>query len=163
MQVVILCGGLGTRLKEGTEFRPKPMVPIGGRPIIWHIMQIYAKYGHKEFFQDLWPGICHCPVVHPQAFHETRILRLDAKKSESLLGWRPVWTTREAVGMTAGWYHDYYCGSILYFTTAFYAPDYEGGIRFNDPKIDIHWPLPVRGVSERDMNHPLISDSFKGI
>jgi dTDP-4-dehydrorhamnose 3,5-epimerase len=52
---------------------------------------------------------------------------------------------------------------VLYFTTAFYAPDYEGGIRFDDPKIDIHWPLPERGVSERDMNHPLISDSFKDI
>jgi len=49
MKVVILCGGLGTRLREETEFRPKPMVPIGGRPILWHIMKIYAHYGHKEF------------------------------------------------------------------------------------------------------------------
>ena len=49
MKVVILCGGLGTRLREETEFRPKPMVPIGGRPILWHIMQIYAHHGHKEF------------------------------------------------------------------------------------------------------------------
>lgn len=53
MQVVILCGGLGTRLKEETEFRPKPMVPIGGRPIIWHIMQIYAKFGHRDFILAL--------------------------------------------------------------------------------------------------------------
>ena len=49
MKVVILCGGLGTRLREETEFRPKPMVPIGGRPILWHIMKIYAHFGHKEF------------------------------------------------------------------------------------------------------------------
>lgn len=49
MKVVILCGGLGTRLREETEFRPKPMVPIGGRPILWHIMKIYAQHGHKEF------------------------------------------------------------------------------------------------------------------
>lgn len=49
MQVVILCGGLGTRLREETEYRPKPMVPIGGRPILWHIMKHYARYGHKEF------------------------------------------------------------------------------------------------------------------
>src|ERR1043166_580929 len=49
MKVVILCGGLGTRLREETEFRPKPMVPIGGRPILWHIMKTYARYGHKEF------------------------------------------------------------------------------------------------------------------
>ena len=47
---------------------------------------------------------------------------------------------------------------VLYFTTAFYAPDCEEGIRFDDPKIGIRWPLPVRGVSERDMQHPLLSD-----
>lgn len=49
MKVVILCGGLGTRLREETEYRPKPMVPIGDRPILWHIMKIYAHYGFKEF------------------------------------------------------------------------------------------------------------------
>jgi glucose-1-phosphate cytidylyltransferase len=49
MKVVILCGGMGTRLREETEFRPKPMVPIGGRPILWHIMKLYAHHGHREF------------------------------------------------------------------------------------------------------------------
>ncbi len=49
MKVVILCGGLGTRLREETEYRPKPMVPIGGRPILWHIMNRYAAYGFHEF------------------------------------------------------------------------------------------------------------------
>jgi glucose-1-phosphate cytidylyltransferase len=49
MKVVILCGGKGTRLREETEFRPKPMVPIGTRPILWHIMKTYAHYGHKDF------------------------------------------------------------------------------------------------------------------
>jgi len=49
MKVVILCGGRGTRLREETEYRPKPMVPIGGRPILWHIMKTYAHYGHREF------------------------------------------------------------------------------------------------------------------
>lgn len=49
MKVVILCGGLGTRLREETEFRPKPMVEIGGKPILWHLMKIYAHYGFKEF------------------------------------------------------------------------------------------------------------------
>ena len=49
MKVVILCGGLGTRLREETEFRPKPMVPVGGRPILWHIMKSFAAQGHKEF------------------------------------------------------------------------------------------------------------------
>lgn len=49
MKVIILCGGKGTRLREETEYRPKPMVPIGGRPILWHIMKTYAHYGHKDF------------------------------------------------------------------------------------------------------------------
>lgn len=49
MKVVILCGGKGTRLREETEYRPKPMVPIGNRPILWHIMKIYAAQGFKEF------------------------------------------------------------------------------------------------------------------
>ena len=49
MKVVILCGGLGTRLREETEFRPKPMVKIGERPILWHIMKIYAYYGLNDF------------------------------------------------------------------------------------------------------------------
>ena len=49
MKVVILCGGKGTRLKEETEFRPKPMLPIGPRPILWHIMKTYACHGHTEF------------------------------------------------------------------------------------------------------------------
>lgn len=49
MKVAILCGGMGTRLREETEFRPKPMVHIGNRPILWHIMKIYSHYGFKEF------------------------------------------------------------------------------------------------------------------
>jgi glucose-1-phosphate cytidylyltransferase len=49
MKVVILCGGKGTRLRDETEYRPKPMVPIGSRPILWHIMKIYAAHGHTEF------------------------------------------------------------------------------------------------------------------
>ena len=49
MKVVILCGGQGTRLREETEYRPKPLVPIGDMPILWHIMKIYSYYGHKDF------------------------------------------------------------------------------------------------------------------
>lgn len=51
--MVILCGGLGTRLREETEFRPKPMVNIGNRPILWHIMKIYAHYGIRDFILAL--------------------------------------------------------------------------------------------------------------
>jgi glucose-1-phosphate cytidylyltransferase len=49
VKVVILCGGLGTRLREETEFRPKPLVEVGGRPILWHLMKCYAHHGFKEF------------------------------------------------------------------------------------------------------------------
>ena len=49
MKVVIFCGGLGLRLREYSEAIPKPMVPIGSRPILWHNMRYYAHYGHKEF------------------------------------------------------------------------------------------------------------------
>ena len=49
MKVVIFAGGLGTRLAEETEIRPKPMVEIGGKPILWHIMKIYSHYGYNDF------------------------------------------------------------------------------------------------------------------
>jgi glucose-1-phosphate cytidylyltransferase len=49
MKIVILCGGKGTRLREETEFRPKPMVEIGGKPVLWHIMKNYASFGFNEF------------------------------------------------------------------------------------------------------------------
>lgn len=47
--IFILCGGLGTRIKEETEFKPKPMVPVGNYPILWHIMQLYSRQGFKKF------------------------------------------------------------------------------------------------------------------
>jgi glucose-1-phosphate cytidylyltransferase len=53
MKVIILCGGLGTRLREETEFKPKPMVEVGGKPILWHIMKHYSYYGFKEFILAL--------------------------------------------------------------------------------------------------------------
>jgi glucose-1-phosphate cytidylyltransferase len=49
MKVVILCGGMGTRLREETEYKPKPMVEIGSKPILWHIMKLYSAYGFKDF------------------------------------------------------------------------------------------------------------------
>ncbi len=49
MPVVILCGGQGTRFREQTERKPKPMIEIGGKPILWHIMSFYAGHGHKDF------------------------------------------------------------------------------------------------------------------
>jgi glucose-1-phosphate cytidylyltransferase len=49
MKVVLFCGGLGMRLREYSESIPKPMVPVGYRPIVWHVMRYYAHYGHKDF------------------------------------------------------------------------------------------------------------------
>jgi glucose-1-phosphate cytidylyltransferase len=49
MKVVLLAGGQGTRLREETEFRPKPLVEVGGKPVLWHIMKLYAHYGHRDF------------------------------------------------------------------------------------------------------------------
>ena len=49
MKVVILAGGLGTRISEESRFKPKPMIEIGGRPILWHIMKTYSHYGFNEF------------------------------------------------------------------------------------------------------------------
>jgi glucose-1-phosphate cytidylyltransferase len=53
MKVVILCGGEGTRMKEETEFKPKPLVEIGGKPVLWHIMKIYSHFGYNEFVLTL--------------------------------------------------------------------------------------------------------------
>ncbi|MBF0427587.1 MAG: glucose-1-phosphate cytidylyltransferase [Magnetococcales bacterium] len=53
MKVILLAGGFGTRLAEYTDVIPKPMVTVGGKPILWHIMQIYARFGHKDFYVAL--------------------------------------------------------------------------------------------------------------
>lgn len=88
MKVVILCGGKGTRLREETEFRPKPMAPVGGHPILWHILKIYAHHGHrdfilclghrgeiiKEYFRNYWWHHCDVTLAFGRAaapeFHE---------------------------------------------------------------------------------------------
>ena len=49
MKVVLFCGGLGMRIREYSEQVPKPMIPIGYRPMVWHVMKYYAHYGHKDF------------------------------------------------------------------------------------------------------------------
>lgn len=53
MKVVLLAGGFGTRISEHTEAIPKPMLPVGGKPLLWHIMQRYASFGHKDFIVAL--------------------------------------------------------------------------------------------------------------
>lgn len=53
IKTIILCGGMGTRLREETEFKPKPMVEVGGKPILWHIMKIYSHFGYNDFILAL--------------------------------------------------------------------------------------------------------------
>jgi glucose-1-phosphate cytidylyltransferase len=72
MKVIILCGGKGTRLREETEFKPKPMVEIGGRPILWHIMARYARYGFKDFVLPLgYKGEVISQYFHDYKFRNT--------------------------------------------------------------------------------------------
>ena len=73
MKVIIMCGGKGTRLREETAVKPKPMVEIGGRPILWHIMKIYDRFGYKDFVLPLgYKG-----EVIKQYFHDYYIQHTD--------------------------------------------------------------------------------------
>ena len=73
MKIILLAGGFGTRLSDYTDVMPKPMVPIGGRPILWHIMQRYARFGHKDFFVALG----YKPEVIKEYFLNYRALNAD--------------------------------------------------------------------------------------
>src|SRR6185437_7992689 len=53
MKVVLFCGGLGTRIREYSENIPKPMIPVGNQPILWHVMHYYSQYGHSDFVLSL--------------------------------------------------------------------------------------------------------------
>lgn len=77
--VVILAGGLGTRLREETEFKPKPMVEVGERPIIWHIMKHYSRYGYKKFIVCLgYKGdVILNYFMNYQAHGATTVVRLE--------------------------------------------------------------------------------------
>ena len=96
MKVIILCGGLGTRLREETEFRPKPMVNIGGRPILWHIMKNYAHYGHREFILALgYKGemiknyFCHYELINNDVTIELgKPEKICIHKGHEEVGWR---------------------------------------------------------------------------
>jgi len=59
MKVVIFCGGRGYRIREETEFKPKPLIEIGGKPMLWHIMSLYAHWGFNDFV------LCHHKILLP--------------------------------------------------------------------------------------------------
>lgn len=96
MKVVILCGGLGTRLREETEFRPKPMVNIGSRPILWHIMKIYSSFGFIDFILALgYKGemiknyFCHYEVMNNEVTIELgRPDNICVHQQHEEIGWR---------------------------------------------------------------------------
>ena len=73
MKVIILAGGFGTRLSEYTSKIPKPMVTIGGHPILWHIMQIFSKYGHTDFYCALG----YKSEIIKEYFYKQRLLNSD--------------------------------------------------------------------------------------
>jgi len=84
--VVILCGGKGMRLMEETEFKPKPMVEIGGRPILWHIMKIYAHYGYRNFILPLgYKGDFIKDYFLKQRYYETDFLLNTSRKDVDFL------------------------------------------------------------------------------
>lgn len=85
MKVVILCGGRGTRFQEETEFRPKPMIEVGGRPIVWHIMKTYANYGFREFILCLgYKGrMIKEYFLNYEAMHSDVTVQLGSSKIES--------------------------------------------------------------------------------
>lgn len=74
MKVVILAGGFGTRISEESHLKPKPMIEIGGRPILWHIMKIYSYYGHNDFIICLgYKGYCIKEYFAHYFLHESDI------------------------------------------------------------------------------------------
>lgn len=83
MKVVILAGGIGTRLSEETDVRPKPMVEIGGRPMIWHIMKIYAQFGYNEFVICLgYKGYVIKEYFHHYFLHQSDVT-IDLEKNST--------------------------------------------------------------------------------
>ena len=90
--------------------------------------------------------------------------------SETFLHWTSVELTadnQQMIYIPEGFAHGFQALTdnceLLYHHSAFYTPGSEGGIRYDDPVINIQWPLPVTDISDRDSSHPLLNDSFKGI
>ncbi len=94
MKVAILAGGAGSRLAEETQIKPKPMVEIGGRPLLWHIMKHYAHYGFKEFVIALgYKGeIIKKYMVDYSSLHSNLIVNLQTGEVKMNGGSKPDWT-----------------------------------------------------------------------
>lgn len=94
MKVGILAGGVGTRLVEETEVKPKPMVEIGGRPILWHIMRHYAHFGFKDFVVALgYKGeVIKKYMVDYSSLNSNLTVKLNTGRVDIHGGYRPDWT-----------------------------------------------------------------------
>lgn len=94
MKVGILAGGVGTRLVEETEVKPKPMVEIGGRPILWHIMRHYAHFGFKDFVVALgYKGeVIKKYMVDYSSLNSNLTVKLNTGRVDIHSGYRPDWT-----------------------------------------------------------------------
>lgn len=108
MKVVILCGGQGTRLREETEVRPKPLVEIGGRPILWHIMKLYSHHGFTDFILCLgYKGnLIKEYFLNYEAMNSDFTVRLgpggglEFHRSQSEIGWSITLVDTGATAMT---------------------------------------------------------------
>lgn len=85
MKTVILCGGRGTRISEETEMIPKPMVEIGGKPILWHIMKTYSSYGHNDFVICLGYRGYLIKEYFSHYFLHMSDVTIDLKKNETII------------------------------------------------------------------------------
>ena len=93
MKVVILAGGLGTRLSEETDIRPKPMIEIGGYPILWHIMNIYSYYGFNDFIICLGYKGNIIKKYFSEIYLQTSDYTINTKKGEVIIHKNnsPIW------------------------------------------------------------------------
>ena len=145
MQVMILCGGLGTRLREETEYRPKPMVEVGGRPILWHIMKGYATHGFKEFILCLgYKGsMIKDYFLNYETFANDFTLTLGAAKkvkfhnAHTEEGWKITFVETGAATMTGG----RVIRALPYITSENFALTYGDGLSDVDVKSELAFHL----------------------
>ncbi|MFG1250452.1 glucose-1-phosphate cytidylyltransferase [Xanthobacter flavus] len=109
MKVVLLAGGLGTRISEETSVRPKPMIEIGGRPILWHIMQMYSRYGYNDFIVCLgYKGYVIKEYFSNYFLHQSNVTvdlssgKLEFHQSGDLPPWRVTMVDTGQETMTGG-------------------------------------------------------------
>jgi dTDP-4-dehydrorhamnose 3,5-epimerase len=153
----------------------------------WYCKEEFARIGHaKDWLQmnhsfTAQQGTVRGMHFQKEPFSEIKLVRCVAgavfdvvvdlrRNSSTFLKWMGVEISAangRMMYIPEGFAHGFQCLSdnceLLYAHSEFYVPGSEGGIRYNDPRIKIDWPLPVTVVSERDAHHPLLDDHFKGL